>query len=327
MNTLEVPSDVSAYLAAVRASLADLPAGERDDLLAEVESSLIESASEGGTISARLGAPEEFAAELRSAAGLHVVEVPVSPNRLARLRAMVRAHEAKVAPVRRLASELAPIWWVVRGYLAVGLFAYLLDSSWSSVNRAVPRIGSGEGGLILIAVAIVISVLLGLRTRGRRTSLAPFLIVANLVLLAAAFPIAQTVVDQSERRALLAAAYAPPSPPTPGLAYDGRPIDNVYPYSTDGTLLHDVLLYDGSGRPLAIQRNLESDPNRRVVRDARGRPIFNVFPVRYFEPGTHRVAHPEAAPPVDLPRTNAKPVGGKPRGATGAAAQSARENP
>jgi uncharacterized membrane protein len=58
-------ADVAAYLAAVRSSLRDLPEAERDDLVAEVEASLVESAGEGGSIAARLGPPEEFAAELR----------------------------------------------------------------------------------------------------------------------------------------------------------------------------------------------------------------------------------------------------------------------
>ena len=62
--TTAVPPEVSEYLAAVRAALDDLPATERDDLLAEVEPSLLDAASEtGGNVSARLGPAEEFAAD------------------------------------------------------------------------------------------------------------------------------------------------------------------------------------------------------------------------------------------------------------------------
>ena len=46
--TTAVPPEVSEYLAAVRAALDDLPATERDDLLAEVEPSLLDAASETG---------------------------------------------------------------------------------------------------------------------------------------------------------------------------------------------------------------------------------------------------------------------------------------
>ena len=33
-----------------------------------------------------------------------------------------------------------------------------------------------------------------------------------------------------------------------------------------------------------------------------GQPIYNSFPIRYFEPGTRTVAHPDASPPVHVPR-------------------------
>ncbi len=46
------PPEVAAYLAAVREALADLPAAERDDLVAEVEASLVEAAAPGRTRSA-----------------------------------------------------------------------------------------------------------------------------------------------------------------------------------------------------------------------------------------------------------------------------------
>ena len=56
-----VPSEVETYLARVRAALADVPPDERDDLLAEVEASLHESASEtGGSVAAQLGPPEDL---------------------------------------------------------------------------------------------------------------------------------------------------------------------------------------------------------------------------------------------------------------------------
>ena len=32
-----------------------------------------------------------------------------------------------------------------------------------------------------------------------------------------------------------------------------------------------------------------------------GTALLNVFPIRYFQPGTHTVAHPDAAPAVNVP--------------------------
>ena len=42
-----LPPDAAAYLDALRRELADLPVEERDELLAEVESSLLAAAAEG----------------------------------------------------------------------------------------------------------------------------------------------------------------------------------------------------------------------------------------------------------------------------------------
>jgi hypothetical protein len=87
----------------------------------------------------------------------------------------------------------------------------------------------------------------------------------------------------------------------PGLAYNGTPIENIYPYTRDGRLLHDVFLYTSQGQPLDVS-TVVPDPNRRVPRTASGRPVFNIFPIRYFEPGTRLVRHPNAGPQVRLPR-------------------------
>ena len=277
-----VSPEVVAYLAAVRAALADLPAEERDDLLTDVRASLLEAAAEsGGNIAARLGPPEEFAAELRAAAGLH------SPS---------AARPALPDLARRIAGDvelrrLAPIWWVARAYVAVAALALVLGLHWSRTYVVVPRIGTGTIGLLAIAAAAVLSIWLGLRRRSHR--------LAELALLVAAVPVVAHLAHR-------------PTPPTrvvyieavsyaPGLSYNGAPLNNVYPYSRDGHLLHDVLLYTGAGTPIDAPPGVP-DPQRRVVRTKAGKAVFNAFPVRYYEPGTHRVAHPDASPPVRIPR-------------------------
>ena len=67
--TAGLPANVNAYLAQLRAELADLAPDERDDLLAEVEASLLESAGEE-PLDAQFGPPAAFAADLRVSAGL-----------------------------------------------------------------------------------------------------------------------------------------------------------------------------------------------------------------------------------------------------------------
>ena len=277
-----VSPEVVAYLAAVRAALADLPAEERDDLLTDVRASLVEAAAESrGNIAARLGPPEEFAAELRAAAGLH------SPT---------AARPALPELARRLAGDaelnrLAPIWWVARAYVAVAALALVLGLHWSRTYVVLPRIGTGTIGLLAIAAATIVSVWLGLQRRSHR--------LAELALLVAAVPVVAHLAHRPTPSARIvyieAVSYAP------GLSYNGAPLENVYPYSRDGHLLHDVLLYTGAGTPIEAPPGVP-DPQRRIVRTKGGKPIFNAFPVRYYEPGTHRVAHPDASPPVKIPR-------------------------
>ena len=291
--TTVLPPDAAAYLAAVRDALADLPAAERDDLLAEVETSLVERSAEGGSVSAHLGPPQEFAAELRTAAGLDPAQ---PPSRGVPLRdAAVRALSALRGPV----AELAPIWWVVRGYVLVAVAALLGGAQWSGRPAAVPHLPSARAGLALIAAAIVLSVAFGLLARRRRLRAAP--VAANLVLAAALVPV---VVHLARLPTVSQSAFVETVLP-PGLVYNGQPVDNVYPYSRNGRLLHDVLLFDGAGRPLDV---LSHDPTRRVLRARNGRPIFNAFPIRYFEPGTRRVARPNAAPPVTVPTVTTPPL-------------------
>lgn len=305
-------ADVAAYLAAVRSSLRDLPEAERDDLVAEVEASLVESAGEGCSISARLGPPEEFAAELRSAAGLHEPAAPArGPSQLALLVARLVA-DPHVARLRSLAVELAPIWWVARAYLAVGAIAYVLDTGWSTRYPMVPRFGSAELGLALIALAMVASVWIGLWMR--RESPFPRLTAAvNAALVLAIVPVALDVTDTRAHDMLVTMAYAPVPQVRPDLASGGVKIDNIYPYSRDGKLLHDVLLYDGAGRPIEIPANRGDDPNRRFVVSNGNRPLFNVFPIRYYEPGTRRVERPNAAPYIEHPLVITPPLPAKRR--------------
>jgi len=302
-----IPGEVEEYVAAVRRALTDLPRAEQDDLLAEVEASLLEAAEEGaGPIGARLGAPEQFAAELRAAAGLHE-SAPSAPResdlgrRLRATRGRILAHPAVVA-LRRLGRELAPIWWVLRAYLAVGAIAWALGYTWSLRLPIVPRFGSAKAGLAAIGVAVVVSVWLGLASRRHGSRFPRLAAVANTALLLAAIPIVAQVADTSRYDSLVALAYtpAPASQPTSGLFNDGVRVANIYPYSRDGRLLHDVRFYDNYARPIEIVSSRKLDPNRRVVVTKRRR-LFNTFPIRYYESGTRLVAQPNAAPYVKLP--------------------------
>ena len=295
--TTAVPPEVTEYLAAVRAALDDLPATERDDLLAEVEPSLFDAASEtGGDVSARLGPPEEFAAELRAAAGLHVPSTAVQGEP----RVLVRARRLARDPRLRELGRLAPVWWVVRGYFAVAAIALFAGAAWSSRYIFVPRVGTGLLGLIVILAAICVSIWVGLRTK--RANRLVWLV--NVVLLAAAVPV---LVHFQHRRLPVLVERETFYVPGQGLTLNGVPINNIYPFSRNGRLLHDVLLYTGAGAPLDAG-GASIDPQRRVLRTTSGKQILNAYPIRYFDPGTGEVAHPGAAPKVKIPRIATPPL-------------------
>jgi hypothetical protein len=298
-----VPSEVAAYLAAIRDALGDLGPEERDDLMAEVEASLIETAEEDDRpIAARLGPPDEFAAELRASAGLPPAgpapPSPAPPSLVASLRAAfvgVAAHP-RIQRLRRPLAELAPIWWLARAYVAVILLGALFGAHWSSSHPAVPRVGSGRFAALLLVAAVVGSIALGLRERHRRPARRS-LVVLNVILALVAVPAGVHLLSVATSPSpidVVPIAIASPSPP--GLSNAGVPVRNIYAYSRDGRLLHDVLLYDGTGQPLDVVPG-DKDPLRQVLTAPGGQPIFNSFPIRYFDPGTGRVTNPNAAPP------------------------------
>ena len=308
-----IPGEVEGYVAAVRRALADLPSAERDDLLADLEASLLETTEEGAEpIGARLGAPEQFAAELRAAAGLHEPAPPARrksdlSRRLRAARGRSFAHPA-VTALRRLGQELAPIWWVLRAYLAVGAIACALDSAWSSRLPIVPRFGSAEAGLTAIGVAAIVSVWLGLELRRHGSPFPRLAVIVNLALLLAAIPVVTQVTNTSSSyQSLLGRANAAEQQLYSGLIYQGVEVDNIYPYSRDGRLLHDVLLYDTAGRALDLPAFHGLDPNRRIVSNGH-LMLFNSFPIRYYEPGTRLVVRPNAAPYVKVPPVLTPPL-------------------
>ena len=299
-TTLERP-DVAAYLDAVRSCLADLPADERDDLVADVEASLLE-AGEPPALS-----PQEFAAELREAAGLTPeARTAPQPSPLASLRAWLASERAE--SWLRTGRELAPIWWLARAYVAVAVVALTAGWGWPVGSGTSETASVETSGLVLI-LAAVLSVWLGLRGRRRLLPYRGLRLAVTAVLAVALVPVAVHSLDQL---ALRSPAPIVISEQVPGLAVDGELVRNVYPYSRDGRLLHDVLLYDQLGRPLDVLAHSD-DPDRRVLETKGAGPMFNSFPIRYFEPGTGRVAQPNLAPPIALPEVVTPPFEAAPR--------------
>lgn len=304
--TASLPPEAAAYLEEVRSALSDLPAEERDELLADVEVSLVEAAEDGRPLAAGLGEPQRFATELRAAAGLAPPALPATAGAgmLERGRGVylrLRTHPL----VREARHEFAGAWWIARGYLAVVAIAHVRAAPWSGTYPGVPWLGGPPAMTVgLLAAAIAASVWLGLYTR-RHPARRRWLVAVNLVVLLALVPLVSRVSDG----AWVQTVYVGPGPVSDSVTHLGEPVRNIYPYSRAGRMLFDVLLYDDLGRPLDVgSPQPAEDPLRRRVFDRSGDPVVNAYPIRYREPGTAEIQDPTAGPAVTLPDIATPPV-------------------
>jgi hypothetical protein len=119
---------VQRFTAGVRAALADLPPAEADDILDDVRSHIAELTEELGpdageqAVVTRLGSPENYAAELRAAAGYPPVPAPSSPDPAVRRAALA----ARVAVLGLVASTVLVVGGVFAVEPAVALLGMLV---------------------------------------------------------------------------------------------------------------------------------------------------------------------------------------------------------
>jgi uncharacterized membrane protein len=262
--------EVLRYAAGVRAELADLTPAQRDDLLEDLEDHLSEVAAElDEPLQSRLGPPEGYAAELRASAGI----APAMPQpRDATSRMSQFWDSSVVRSVRGFLVELQPAWWVLRGLLLAIVLAAIFGPF---------------AGFVFGIAAVVVSVLLGRRTRGRR---GPWVlsilvnVIAVIALLASGFAASGGTSEVGEE------PYGSFGPAFSGsLAHeDGTPITNIFPYDAQGQPLSGVRLYDQNGRPITNVSNYSED----------GEVIDRTYPV---EPNGLRVrnAYPQELTIVD----------------------------
>lgn len=277
-------ADVEAYAARVRTALADLPAADRADLLADLEDHLTEVADEGD-LDELLGAPEAYAAELRSSAGL----APAEPDRPGRDQVLHRWLDE----TRAFLPQLRPGWWVARAVVLATMLTTFL--------------GAGVAAWLLLAVLLVPgSVVFGRwveADRGRRW----LGIGADAAVALALLTVLGTATSDSDAGIVEQGVVAPG-----GL--DG--VTNLYPYDKAGRPLTDVLLYDQDGNPVELRAGTDADGNEigripRLTTD--GRVVPNLYPqdqtVTVYPtddaagaPVVRRPSPPSISPPALQPR-------------------------
>lgn len=296
-----MPAEAREYVERVRIALADLPAEEREELLADLETSLREGSGEGvASPEQRLGTAEAFAADLRAAAGLKPPAAPGpdtgSASGWSQFTAAVSGfakHPATAATIKA-GRELAPVWWVARAFLILAIFGVVLAQPQNL--GGLPMLGGVMFNLMVLGVIVVGSVAAGLIGRRLSGPARAVLVVANIALVLVALPYGERAA-----RYVLGSPYVEAQTTPMAFMYEGAQIMNVYAYDRDGKLLQDVRLYDQNGTPLAIYSDESVDPDRRRVFDRSGEEVFNAFPIRHREPGSRKVSDPEAGAPPKPP--------------------------
>ncbi|MEQ4305939.1 hypothetical protein ABNF97_31910 [Plantactinospora sp. B6F1] len=260
--------EIARYVGQVREALADLPPPVRNELLEDLPEHLTEVAAEAeGSLYERLGPPEAYAMELRTAAG---VRPPASAANLdqrigaavRRGRERIRAADTRLGPVlgyARLSDFLRllrPAWWILRGYLAAMLITVLLTGTSFGL---LPRLGgSSLAALLLLAATITASVWLGRRTdrMGPRPRLVLNLGAVLLVLFGlAGFAELDSRVGSGGNTMPYEHVYTD--------QYSG--VQDVYVYDSQGRLLEGVRLFDQNGEPIRLGHPWCAEARERIV--------------------------------------------------------------
>ncbi|KRC34265.1 hypothetical protein ASE27_03340 [Oerskovia sp. Root918] len=296
---------VHRYAADVRAHLVDLSPEQVDDLTDGLEADLAEALADmpgalrpvpagsevpdGGAtsfldVTARFGPAAEYAAELRSAAGLDPAAPGPRPRIGVRGRLLVlggifeSGWKSLWAPVtstsqwaafREFAVVLRPVWWVLRAWVVV-----LVLHAWFGFSTGfglVPRVPFWR---LLLLAAIVVSVQWGrgrwLRWRAvhtlRKVVNVVAVVVAVPLLLGAAFGASNVLTgrggsdddgsysygyeigyEAAQREGM---SQVRTGSGNGGVFVDGSQVSNLFVYDASGQALHDVQIFDDQGRPV-----------------------------------------------------------------------------
>jgi hypothetical protein len=289
----EVPELVRAFVARVRECLSDLPADELQDLTEGLEADLTDLVTERG--GEALGDPDEYAQELRAAAGLG--PAPRRGLRIGRGLTLGERLDRYAAWWRRqmdhryldqawtVAVALRPAWWVARGWVAAVLVCLVLPGYDVWGYTVLPGVNQ-ELGLAVLVACVVGSTLVGLgrlwpgsgddrsRGTGARVVLVALNVFAILML-----PMAQDQVREAKWRQVEDSTGFDQQGwvRSMGVVNHGRQVCNISAYDAHGQPLVGVQLFDQDGQPISTR--CWSQVARRVPWMLGDVPRWNVYPL------------------------------------------------
>lgn len=293
MSPTAIRPEITAFAAAVRAHLDDLPAEDVDELVGGLEADLSDQAAESGEDFTFPDAVA-YAAELRAAAGLPE-RTTKKPERVSVMDRSAQAAKRAVTAVRanplgawvlETLLALRPVWWVVRGaaFYLFGIFLLNAFLIWTPYFTTQPL------AWLVGAALVVVSVQWG---RGRwtpRTWVRVAAAIANVVAIVTTI-VAITQIPLLIARATNDSAHYYTEPFTPGLSVDGERVRNIFAYDAEGNPIDRVQLFDQDGRPLTtVRRDVGNEqvdyyffggggPAPVGLIENGRRPIWNVFPL------------------------------------------------
>lgn len=314
MNGVAGERALEAYVEEVRALLGGLDPDEVAELtdgLAGDLADAVHDTHEGGPLDreslvARFGTPESYARELCTAAGLPFGGSPAPGGRRlrGRVRPAVRAVRGWWVARPSWVRDLAPVWWVARGWI---LFQVVLQLG--SAGRYLGpqnREALPWSGLLRLALlaTVVASVAFGIARRraGDRRPVRWASTAVSVFAVLAAVPVVQAVSGASGEMYWAAtnmqvryvdSAGNTPTRPADGVVVDGVQVSNLFAYDADGKPLTGVQIYDDRGRPVetvsmsvhALQPyglqlpGVDEPWTFYPVQDADGRSRWNVYPL------------------------------------------------
>ncbi|MBI9114689.1 HAAS signaling domain-containing protein [Sanguibacter suaedae] len=304
MSAAVLPDHVSAYASEVRRHLADLPHEHVDDLTDGLEADLTEAVADAAgaegdaaavDLAARFGHPEEYAAELRAAAGLperrpdEAAGRPTGGRVRRSVRSMMDDVESAVEEmtnqvwwpwVRDLALALRPVWWVARGWVLFNCVAVVLGLGGGPVPVVLP---ADPFGLLVLVVLVLTSVQLG-RGEWRLPARARWVMVV-VSAVAAVVLLPMLVAAGSARTDVRIEEIYSQASPDDGVYRDGEPVRNLFVYDADGEPVDGARILDDAGRPVEVERGEGYDPETDVTTyleprlDASGREVWNAYPL------------------------------------------------
>jgi len=293
-----VSTEVRDYVAQVRAALADLPVEDVEEFTTGMEADLAERLAEPGegTLRDRVGEPDAYAAELRSAAGLPARSdaLQTSTSAAERLSLWWSGVSSSILTPMPWLRDLRPVWWLVRGFSLGSVPAIILGVSitWFGLMGAVVSVAAGL-----------------LARHGKLTAewVKPVRVILNIVavlLLPLAFVMFVDRVDPYANEVYSNEAV----PSGTGLANNGEPVANIYAYDETGRRIDKVRLLDQNGRALQVGEDFVYQTDDVEALDRLRDPVTgeitvprDVFPLRWnSRSGWERMGGTDWEPPMAI---------------------------